>query len=334
MKVLADLHQDDLYYSLFLLFVKRLGWELYRPVGFDWHAAGYWKYSENLQTVEQYLRLPDDAILKDGYYEIYEKKHNYFHKAITFEQFKHLDIDIVVASVNQHEQPYFDLIQKHKPRAKLIRQVGNIHDNVDTNICKNLLASIAPIDYPPDINVVFYHQEFEPTTFKFLPPKNYKTITNLMNCLPDSQDFSVWKQYKCLLPEYDWKMYGILGDDGIIGTEAGVAEALHKTSFTWHLKAQADGFGHVIHNAFATGRPPIVKASYYRGQLAGALMIDTVTCIDLEKRNIEDNIRLIRACSRPEVFKRMSENAHRIFTEAINYDEQFEEIKRFLERLK
>lgn len=333
-KVFADLHQDDLYYSLWLLFVKRLGGELYRPTGFEWFKNGYWKYSQDMQVVEQYLRTPDDVINRGDHFEIYERKHNYYHKALTFEQFLEKDIDLIIASVNQHEAPYKDLQMRYKPHAKFIRQVGNVHDNVDMNICKNLLISTAPFKIPSDVNAIFYHQEFELSTFKFEPARAYNRITNLMNCLPDSVDFPTWKEYKSSLSDYDWKMFGILGDDGIIGTEQGVADAIRDASFIWHLKRQADGFGHVIHNAFACGRPPIVKASYYAGQLAGALMEDGVTCIDLDKRSTPDNVKYIREMSKPENYTPMSQNAYGRFISCVDYNYELENIKGFLERLK
>ncbi len=334
MKIFADMHQDDLYYSLWLLFVKRLGGELYRPTGFEWFKNGFWKYNEEMQVVEQYLRTPKEAKDQGGYLEIYEGKHGYNHKALTYDQFLKMDIDIVIASVNQHEVPYAALCQKHPNRPKLIRQIGNVHDNVDTNVCKNLLISAAPRKLPSDVNAINYHQEFELTTFKNVPPTSLNKITNLMNCVPDSVDYPVWKEYKSLLSEYDWKMYGILGEDGIIGTEEGVAKAIRDATFIWHIKRQGDGFGHVIHNAFACGRPPIVKGSYYKNELAGALMEDLVTCIDLDKRSVAQNVEVIRAMSKPEAYARMSKNAYDRFMACVDYDYETEQIKGFLSRLR
>lgn len=333
MNVFADLHHDDLYYSLHLLFEKRLGWKLFRPIGHDWYEKGFWKYSDNPDVVRQYLQFQADYKDVGGYYECPEKKHNYNHRALTFDQFKKMDIDIVIASVHQHEESFDRLIREYKPRAKLIREAGNIHDIIDPNICHNIMASTYLSAIPKNTNVVIYHQEFEPSTFSYeLPPAELR-ITNLMNCLPDSRDYELWPKYKKALKEFDWKMYGILGDDGIIGTEDGVAQAIQNSTFIWHVKYGGDGFGHIIHNAFACGRPPIVKGSYYADKMAGVLLEDGVTCIDLEKGTFEENLEKIRYWSEPGNYALMSQRAYQRFIENVNFDKEFIYLKKFLENL-
>jgi len=344
MNVFADLHQDDLYYSLHLLFEKRLGWNLYRPIGFDWYDKGFWAYSQNPPTVKQYLQIQGNDKDLGDHYECPEGKHGYNHKALTFDQFLKKDIDIVIASVTSHEEVYARLIAEHKPKAKLIRQAGNIHDTINFDICKNILAStylfdantlsnFEPKGLPAGLNVVIYHQEFELSTFSFQPPYKGLRITNLMNCVPDSRDYALWPKAKVALPEFDFKMYGILGDDGIIGTEERVAKAFHDTTFVWHVKFGGDGFGHVIHNAFATGRPPIVRGSYYTDKLAGHFFEDGVTCIDLEKHSFEEAIEMIRYFSKPENYVKMSKAAHEIFLRNVDFDKEFKYIKKFLDNL-
>jgi len=333
MNVFADLHQDDLYYSLHLLFEKRLGWNLYRPIGFEWEERGLWKYSPKTEVIEQYLQVYENDKDLGDHWECPEVKHSYSHKALTFEQFLNKDIDIIIASVKQHELPYFQLVKEFKPKAKLIRQIGNIHDTADPEICKNIMASALVYNVPSNVNLVIYHQEFELTTFSFKPPYKGLRITNLMNCLPDSRDFYLWKEYKKNLKEFDWKMYGILGDDGIIGTEEKVAEAFHNSTFIWHVKYGGDGFGHVIHNAFATGRPPIVIGNYYKDTLAGFLIEDNKTCIELEKRDLQGNIEKIRYWAKPENYQKMSKAAYDRFRENVDYDKEFKLIKKFLYNL-
>jgi len=55
MKVFADLHHGDLFYSLQLLFEKRLKAELYRPVGIEWWKEGFWNVFNHPATAQQYL---------------------------------------------------------------------------------------------------------------------------------------------------------------------------------------------------------------------------------------------------------------------------------------
>jgi hypothetical protein len=153
-----------------------------------------------------------------------------------------------------------------------------------------------------------------------------------MHYLPQSIDYPLWKEYKKLLPEYEFKMHGAGGDDGVIPEK--IYNYFKETTFVWHLKYGGDGYGHLIHNAFATGRPPIVKASYYRGQLAEKLMEDEVTCIDLDKRRLEDNLKVIRKWSKPANYRLMSQNAYNRFKQVVDFDKEEIKIREFLEKLK
>ena len=96
-----------LYYSLYCLLEKRLGFELYRPIGIDWFNEGYWKiaepYNNSIDTINQFLE--SDLIsperyhatcgyynhsCKDDIYHIYNPIHDYYQKAIKIETFKNL----------------------------------------------------------------------------------------------------------------------------------------------------------------------------------------------------------------------------------------------------
>jgi len=333
MNVFADLHHGDLYHSLRMLFEGRLGWNLYRPIGMDWWDKGFWKYSENLPTVHQYLDIPNDVKHAPDHCLVSDPNHNGTYKCLTFEQFKKMDIDIVIASVRQHEEPYFCLMAEHKPKAKLIRQAGNIHDIIDPEICRNIMAACNLQNVPENINLLVYHGEFDLNIFKYVPPTPVKKIKNFMNCVPDSRDFYLWPRYKQDLSDYDWKMFGILGEDGIIGTVEEIAKEMQDSTFIWHVKHGGDGYGHVIHNAFAAGRPLITRASHYKGCLAEPLLEDGVTCIDLDKHSFEENIKMIREFSQVDKHKKMCENVHERFQKIVNFDKEFEYIKKFLDNL-
>ncbi|MEK6881264.1 MAG: hypothetical protein AABY22_16705, partial [Nanoarchaeota archaeon] len=158
MKVFTDFHHGDLYYSFQLLFEKRLGWELYRPIGTDWQSEGFWKiadpYGDNSDTIMQFLGISpgwkpkdqtpplNDVSYKEGdVYQLFEYPHGTRHKAITLETFKEMDIDIVIASIPAHFAPFQRLIDLYKPKAKLICHFGNILWNVtDHPEVKNIMA--------------------------------------------------------------------------------------------------------------------------------------------------------------------------------------------------
>ena len=333
LNVFSDEHHDCLYQFLRILFERRLGWNLYRPIGFEWFRNLIWQYSKDLRVVQQYLIPPDDAEVKDGIYYIKERRHNEVDKCITLDKFKEMKIDLVIGSVVNHEVSFATISKLHWNKPKFIRVIGNWGEPIDFEFSKNIMATAKTVPIPPGINAVFCHQEFDLNLFNYQPPIIRNSIKNFMNCVPDSKDFPMWGQYKALLPEFDWKMHGILGDDGIIGNVNDMVKAIHDTSFVWHVKYGGDGFGHVVHNAYACGRPLITKRSYYADKLAGELMIDGKTCIDLEKHTTEENVKLIREFSQPEKHNQMCENAYRRFKEIVDYDQEFLEIKKFLERL-
>ena len=345
MNVFCDLHQDDLYYSLHLLFEKRLGWKLYRPIGMDWWKCRLWIYNNLEDTSHQYLDIHDCDVNHGTWYECPEGRHEYSHRALTLEQFWQMPIDIIIASVTSHEEPYSRLTWMHKDHPKFVRHVGNVHDTFEPVVCKNIMASAFLFDantlshyeskgVAPDKNIVTYHQEFDLNTFSFQPPSPNHRITNLMNCVPDSRDYTLWELYKMVMPDFDWKMHGILGHDGIIGTTRGVAQAFHDTTFVWHLKFGGDGMGHVIHNAFATGRPPIVKGSYYKDKMAGQLMEHEKTCLDLEQySDIKEACQRIRYWAEPEHYEILSRNAHDRFKQVVDFDAEFIRLKEFFDRL-
>lgn len=333
MNVFCDEHHDCLYQFLRILFERRLGWNLYRPIGLEWYQNLFWRYSDNPAVVDQYLKIPDGAELKDGVYYIPEKRHNEIDKCITFDKFKEMKIDIIIASVVQHELPYHTLAGLHWNKPKFIRVIGNWGEPIDFTLSKNIIVTANTLPIPPDVNAVFCHQEFDTEVFRYLLPNNQNTIKNFMNCFPHSKDFPLWGQYKTLLPEYNWKMHGIHGDDGIIGNVKDMVLAIQDSTFIWHVKFGGDGFGHVIHNAYACGRPLILKGSYYADKLAAALIRDGKNCIDIEKHTRLENVRLIREFSQPDRHNQMCENTQKIFKQVVNFEQEFEDIKKFLERL-
>ena len=329
--VFCDFHHGALYYSFALLFEKRLGWELFRPIGYEWHKRGFWAYSHNPRVVKQYLE-PFGERFRDGVYHVPREEGTveYVQKAITFEKFLEMDFDFAIASVNQHEIPFSKLVKQHKPSAVLIRQLGNPLEVCDFNVCQNILNSTThPV--PPHVNCVNYHPEFSLEDYSYAPPATNRVIKNFVNCLPKTVDAPLWYEYKDALPEFTFKMHGILGTDGLLPNRE-VPATMKEAAFIWHLKSQGDGYGFVVHQASALGRPCIVKKSYYAGQLAEVLFDDSVTCIDLDLGTRDENFKKIRVSSEPDNHAKLCENAYRVFKENVDFDREFEEIKSFLER--
>lgn len=342
MNVFADLHHEALFYSLHLLFEKRLGWNLYYPIGEDWLTKGFWKiaepYGNHPDTVRQFLSpesigfdqyksLNGNNYYEDGVYYCHDPVNNYIRKAITMDKFKETDIDIVISSYQPHDVTFARLITEYSPKAKHIAQMGNAYQITEVS---NVMCSSIPYEVPSDKNVVFYHQEFNLSDFYPESPKDSSQITSFVNCLPNPEQFEL---YKINLPENIFKSYGASCPDGTITGCKKIAEIMRDSLFGYHVKPGGDGFGHIIHNWFACGRPVLVSGNDYVDKLAGNLLIDDVTCIDLDKHTFQGNLDKIRYWSDKENHAEMCVQAIKRFREVVDFNKEEQLVRKFLEKI-
>lgn len=339
--VFADLHHSDLYESFRLLFEKRMGWELYRPIGMSWFSQGYWKiaepYGNDMGTVKQFLGLDNgpwdcyknlngDYKLDNGIYYVWDPVHEVHQKAITLEKFKEMPIDIVISSIPAHYVSFEKLIKDFKPGAKHIAQMGN---NYWTTDVKNVMCSTTTFA-PADKNAIFYHQEFDLDIFRYVPALNFRNVTSFVHLLPRRD---LYEKYKSALPEFKFKACGISCPDGTVPGLKDVAQAMQNSTFGWHVKPGGDGFGHIWHNYYACGRPVITDFNDYNGKLGGLLFEDGVTGIDIGNCSVEVGAAKIRYFSMHGNFEKMSKSAYERFKQVVDYDKEFQGITGFLERL-
>ena len=347
LQIFCDFHHSALAYSLYLLLEKRLGHEIFFPIGEEWADEGYWlihkPYGYARDTVKQYLSLdqrysPVDGTLplnrinhiKPTHYEILDLAHNYTLKSITLEQFKQMDIDVIIASIPDHATSFKTLRDKLKPNAKLVFQAGNMFNELpqlvtEGTIC-NLLASCSERILPKRINAVYYHQEIELREFT-LPPISPK-ITSLVHLLPEPE---IYERFKKELAPTEMKAYGAGCPDGYRNGLSEVLQTISNSSIIYHNKKGADGFGHIIHSALMMGRPVIVNYDEYSNSLAGQLLVKDQNCIDVFdpqavskiKNWINNREELVKAC-------RLSYN---LFREKINYAKEALSVKEFLTHL-
>lgn len=349
MKIFADRHHDGLAHSLRLL-AKRLNAEIYFPIGEEWFTEGYWHiarpYNDNPATIKQYLSLDQRYKPADGtpplntikatnplYYEVEDLAHGDTVKAITFEQFLAMDIDIIIASVPDHWGAYTALRNEHKPKAKVVCQLGNIFwENealIQIGAVENLLASVKPFPVPSSINAAFYHQEMPIVPYK--PPRLERKISSFVNCLPDAETFF---EYKNVLSNFEMKAYGASCPDGWVNGIQSQYKAMQASDWGYHVKPNGDGFGHVWYSWFMIGRPIITRFRDYRDKLGGELFVNKITGIDLDMHSQEENAQLIRDLTNPEVFPILCEKARRRFFEVVDYDREQKEIENFFGRLR
>lgn len=335
MNILVDYHHGNLYKSLHLLLEKRLGHQMFRPIGRDWLYNGYFKVAEPYgypeDTIEQYLGINDkdwntftnlngSYELKDGVYYIYDEENEISHKAITFETFRNMRFDLIISTHPLHEN-WKELLH-FQSGAKYIVQLGNEGQKTDNEY---VMSSV--MDFIPRENqkVFQYHQEFDLSEYMFTQPSNYNKIKSFVIALPEPE---LYQQYKDALPEFDFAAYGVGSPDGTVHGGY-VAEMMQDSTFGWHVKPQ-DGFGHAIWKWAFSGRPLIGKGSYYQGKSAGCLWKDGVTCIDLDKHTFEENVELIREAAKPENHKRMSEAIYCVAMENCDFNKEANEFKNYL----
>lgn len=343
MNVFTDLHHGDLYFSLHLLFERRLGWNLYRPIGLDWFHQGFWKvaepYGNAMDTVNQYLEINNHGwdqyknlngthYVDDEIYHALDPGHHYYQKAITFEKFKSMKFDLIVPTIQSHDVPYERLRTLYQPQAQVVAQMGNLNQRTHLPYA----IHTTPYHPRPGQQTVMYHQEIDPDLYHYEPPNpNSKCIFSMVNCLPYAQ---IYNQYKAALPEVDMRAYGASCPNGSLSGSAGVSAAMREANMGWHCKP-GDGFGHTAMGWFASGRPVVTRMSdvVSYGADAPRLFEPDVTCINIEAGTLQDNVRKIRQWLEPENNLRLAETACQRFKEVVNYDEEARQLQLFFERI-
>jgi len=344
-RIFTDLHHGDLYYSLHLLFEKRLGHELYRPIGLEWFDSGNWKiaapYRNSRATANQYLEIRPGVYdqyknlngqhhFKDDVYHVWHPGHQYYQKAITLKQFKEMKFDIIMPTHPDHGGTYTSLRDRFHPQAKLIQQMGNAGQK--TNLPNVLHSSPFP-NCKNTQHCLRYHQEINPDLFYYSePPNETRNIYSVVNCAPYLARFN---QMKNLIRDANWRYYGSRSPDGALSGGKGVANKMHEANIAWHLKPKG-GVGHSTKGWFAVGRPLVTNMSEHKKAGGDTLLLfrPGVTCIDLDSGTIHENEKKIRKLLDPEENLKWSKRVRKIFDEVINYDKQEEQVRKFLENLR
>jgi len=349
--IFCDYHHGDLWYSLHLLFEERLGYDLFRPIGKEWFEKGFWKIAEHYgnapDTIDQFLGLPDktwsltkepcqkygEIQLKDDVYYIPLKiaSETYVQKAITFDKFLSMDFDYIIASHQLNEGAYAELVRKYKPNAFYIMQIGNVH--VQPRICRNALLSTNTL-MPQGVNYIRYHPEHH-KDFCYAPPTNHNTVKSFLTNMQLSPDYRLWTIFKRAMTDFTFKSHGILAPDGMIPAYM-MPQAIKDSAFVWHVKSTGAG-GFTDREALACGRPCIIRSHYNvenRSVINDDMFQDSVNCIDLDAGSIVENINKIRYFSEPERHTLMCECTAEKFKKDVNFAEEAEKIRVWLETLK
>ncbi len=356
--VFTDFHHAGLLHSLILLFEGRFGGKVYRPIGRKWHTLGYWKIYDHPATVAQYLDIggatpdgtePLNEVLKNdnelpGVYKCQDIDSGYFNRAITYEAFMKLPIDIIIASIPAHIEPFKELAGLHPNKPKVIYQIGNAW-TVDAGLAPNIMASAVINNVPENINFISYHQEFSTEVFKpdfetpqwaliDYPGKNISSFVNVFNGAAHyAEDWQLFQEVEKAMPDWSFKSYGGQCRDGSKGGDKEVAKSIRESRFVWHTKAGGDGYGHIIHNVPACGRPLVVKKEYYRGKMAEPLLEDGISCITIDGLSPSEIIAKIEHFNEPDRYKALCQNAYFYFRKVVDFKLEAEQIGEFLKKL-
>lgn len=348
MRVLVDFHHHDLWESLELL-CDRLGWDLYRPIGMEWFEREYWNFERkwhNDAVAHQYLDLWGSDRNAGNHWERDDRSHpGRVQKMLSLAQARDLRPDIVIASVaHNHEglHRFASEVGAHfgihlgNVRFSAIDMAEDRWDLAEFGIVTSLL----PVT-PPKPHVVV-HQEFSLTDFRYEPPQVHRPlrISSFVNCFAENlAGYAQFRGTAALLPEIDWRIYGSYGSvaedefaAGNLSTCASVGDAMRASDVGLHTKVWSDGFGHVVHNWFATGRPVLGFEWYYRTQLAGPLWQEGITSFDLTDKSPDDVVRLIHSLD-DERIERMSAAAAARFREVVSFDEEERTIRAMFETI-
>lgn len=320
MRALLDYHHGDLLESLLILFEDRLGIECYVPSGFDWWTENYWQFGKSSwgddRLAQQFLN--PDNIRRDDSHPDRE------HRLIELADARDLEWDFVLASLQDNYSGYHAFAGQ--TGAKFLVQVGNVNQAPGWQFNPYLIlnSSAAPMQG----RSVTYHQEFHLADFGAHPERMHTgRITNFVNCVQVLPCFSQLQEAQQFLADFEWRIHGIDGPDGNIKPTARVGELMSEAGWAWHDKVTGDGYGHVIFNWAAVGRPLIGHASHYAGQMAGPFWEDGATCIDLDRHSLGEAAQMVRNLTGTEKQLAIGAELRRRFTEMVDFAAEAESVR-------
>jgi len=343
MRVLADHHHASLWESLAMLFCDRFGWELYRPYGMDWWDAGVWQYERHMPHGEgvarQYLQAWGDDRDMGGWYERDDAMYpGRVHRLVTMEQARALRPDIVLATLTENEPGWHAFARE--VGAKYGIQVGNQGTANRYDLIDFALFSTVR-DLYPWVPYVTYRQEFSLAEYHFeYPPAERDYVGTWVQALPEDRlEYARFLALARDLPDVRLRYHGHVGpvDDywgGNVTTSAELAALMRKAGVGLHCKTWSDGYGHVLHNLAACGKPLVGTGTYYADKLGGPLWVEGETSFDVQAHSHAETVAFIRRLVQDdELHERMSRAMAARFAEVVDFDAEAEQIWEMFERV-
>ena len=369
MRVLLDRHHHALFEAYHLTLADRFGWELFAPYGMEWFDEGYWNFERQFHgdaVAKQYLVGIWGAVEKEwervdpgaahrptvfydtGVVTARDDRHpDRTHYGVTLEGARDMQWDLVISSLPHNDEGYHRFATEVGARFGV--QVGNNVQQSRWDLAEFVWSSSTLPGFGPEWvgrrftymgkPAVMTHQEFSLDIFRPRPPAPGREVASWVNCFAETDPY---RQFAHLAgkyaSEFDWKCYGAYGSAPVDALSAGdvswvpdVADQMAKARIGWHAKAWSDGFGHVIHDWFAIGRPVVGWRRYYKDKIAGPLMVEGETFFDME-RSEEEVIAILRRLRDDDDFHvRICENAARRFREVVDFDHEASIVRELLE---
>ena len=319
MRALLDFHHSDLLESLHLLLEDRLGIECYIPVGPEWWNAEVWQFGRWTWGDE---RLAQQFLTRDNV-EVESGHPERRHRVVTLPEAEAMAWDYVVASLPDNYAGYHAFAERH--HAKFVIQVGNTNQPIAWELDPLVLNSS---EMPLNGRGVTYHQEFDLNTFRYAPPTS-RSIASFVNCMDRQPCFWALQEARLRLQDREWHIYGIDGEHGNLKPSQAIADAMRAAGWAWHDKITGDGFGHVIHNLAAVGRPLIGHSRHYEGKLAAPFWVDGETCVDLDGRTIEEACEIVRGIDKNR-HRQMCIAMRDLFTATVDFAADAERVRELL----
>lgn len=343
MRILADFHHADLFES-HLLIADRFGWEVWRPIGMEWFHEDIWQFEREWHgdaVARQYLQEWDTDLPSSVPGVSYRDDRTHpgrVFRMVTLEAARSMEWDAVLSSVPANDPGLWRFAREVGARFGI--HIGNEGQQSRWDLADFAWVSSA-LPYKPPVPSVTYHQPFSLEDFRFeWPPAFPWDVSSFVQCFPENREpYAEFLRLARMAPDLSWNVYGAYGSHpldefarGNLETTPDVAQAMRGSRVIWHSKSWSDGYGHVIHNAFAVGRPVVGRASYYRGKMAEPLWVEGVTSFDIDRRSPDEIVALLRRLRDDDDYHRfISTNAAVRFREVVDFDGEAEEIRNLTE---
>ncbi len=344
-RVLTDAIHADLWESMRLLFEGRFGWELYAPHGLEWFTEGIWAFEKAAHgdaVARQFLQpWSDDVEAWDvatatGHTRRADTTHpGQTIKRVTLQQARDLRPDLIVSTLAENDLGWARFARDIGAHFGV--QVGNQGQGCAWGAAEFALISATTPGFTPWMPHVTYHQEFDLGLFD----------AETERALPDR--VGTWVQCCTTAPGYDrfrelaartgldWRWYGHCGEPdeyhgGNMPSTPEVAARMHEARIAWHWKEWSDGYGHVIHDLAAIGRPLLVTSGYYADKLAAPLLMEGVTSWDIRRHTTSElEVIVARLVSDDDHWRRVCEDSSARFRSVVSFDDEADQIRAMLD---